>query len=242
MKKLKKILVIILTLAMILSVAVISATAANSPISYTAGGTTSYFNTLNEAFEKANADSSGSDVVIKLNDNVTVSDAIFVTRASGKIILDLNGKTLTTNVKTSIMAEFKYTDTGATKTHVKPNYVNVEDTDGNSTMYYITNLVLHDAYRKSAGAQSASDVISSGFVAEETYVGTVYNGIEVYSTSINIGTFTLGENANLELVGNGSKIVDNATGSGMLFYVPQEVENATVYAHDFSASIKSGQS
>ena len=97
MKKLSKILVIVLTLAMLLGVVVISASANDATgITYVSGGNTVQYaaTELPEAIAAANADE--NDVVITLNENVTLekNDVMEITKTKGKLTLDLNGNTL----------------------------------------------------------------------------------------------------------------------------------------------------
>ena len=100
MKKLSKILVIVLTLAMLLGVVVVSASASGKNFDVLdSNGVELYSDdTLSKAVDFANGYDKKGDITIRVNNNgKSLDKAVTITRDAeeyGKVILDLNGNTL----------------------------------------------------------------------------------------------------------------------------------------------------
>ena len=114
MKKQSKILVLILSLALLVgSIVSVAASAADttSAVSVVGGkfDGTGYSN-LKSAFDKVNTDDSTEAVTIVLNANATLHSAYALnfTRTSGPVTVDLNGFTITSNVQNKITLEADY--------------------------------------------------------------------------------------------------------------------------------------
>ena len=99
MKKLSKILVILLTLAMLLGVVVVSASASDMKVDVLGpdGSVIASKDSLDEALATANGNTTAGDITVRLNADVSLADSVTITRDAdkyGKVILDLNGFTL----------------------------------------------------------------------------------------------------------------------------------------------------
>ena len=96
MKKLSKILVALLTLAMLLGVIVISATATEAETGTVIEAPTQA--ALDEAVVAANAaGEEAGTVTIKITGDYSIKTRIHITRTTGKVVLDLNGHQLATS-------------------------------------------------------------------------------------------------------------------------------------------------
>ena len=96
MKKLSKILVIVLTLAMLLGAVVISAVAADEPaiqlINPDGSVDETSYAKLSEAINAANANTDKGDVIVKINATTTLDKVVTINRDAdlyGKVIIEL---------------------------------------------------------------------------------------------------------------------------------------------------------
>ena len=222
MKKLSKILVVALTLAMLLGVVVISASADSEPITYTVDGAAGVgCDSLEEAIAAANADTSGKGITITLNSDVTLSQAITLTRADGKVTIDLNGKKLTVSVTNQTY--FYGTHIGSGTYAVKANTVFVKaSAEAEAEEYFINSLAVTSA---------EGDPITS-FTAGETYVGTVTAGAKVTAAKdlVSKGAITVGAGADLSLIGNGGNIESGV--KSVLFFIEDDGVGANLHVDD----------
>ena len=229
MKKLSKILVIVLTLAMLLGVVVISASASDGAtgITYVSGGNTVQYaaNELPKAIEAANKDK--NDVVITLNEDITLTadDVMNITKTSGKLTLDLNGKTLDCSAVVATFTVYlthqTYSSTGVANAYgvakVRP------DADSEYEYYYIKKADDHVALQ----IEGVDEIVDGG-----EYTGTVTAGTKVFTMNGFKGVFNVGANAEFSVNGKGGTIKGTSDSKNCIFYTDYDASGAKIYVND----------
>lgn len=227
MKKLSKILVIVLTLAMLLGVVVISASANDATgITYVSGNKTAQYTAEQLPLAIADANADESDVVITLNENVTLTstDVMEITKTKGKLTLDLNGKTLDCSAVVSTFDVY-LTHAGTNSGYVSNTYCVAKvrpDSDSAYELYYI-----NDHLGNALAIEGVSEIVDGG-----EYTGAVTSGTKVYKITGFRGVFNIAENANLNVDGNGGSIFGSTDLKNCIFYTDYDAEGANLSVKD----------
>ena len=228
MKKLSKILVIVLTLAMLLGVVVVSASASDKKVDVLGpdGSVIASTDSLDEALTTANGNTTAGDITVKLNQSVTLTKAVTITRNKnlGKVIIDLNGKTMTLSVSNSYQA-YAYAAGGASTATVYDT-VWVKIADAEPTLYFLKGLTLANATLdgKAVGTYEAGKT----YVADAVSAGTAVQTVTLYKGDINIGA-----GASLEVSGNGGSV---AYSNAHAFYIDDGQDGAELLLRNFSVT------
>ena len=228
MKKLSKILVIVLTLAMLLGVVVVSASASDKKVDVLGpdGSVIASTDSLDEALTTANGNTTAGDITVKLNQSVTLTKAVTITRDKnlGKVIIDLNGKTMTLSVSNSYQA-YAYAAGGASTATVYDT-VWVKIADAEPTLYFLKGLTLANATLdgKAVGTYEAGKT----YVADAVSAGTAVQTVTLYKGDINIGA-----GASLEVSGNGGSV---AYSNAHAFYIDDGQDGAELLLRNFSVT------
>ena len=239
MKKLSKILVIVLTLAMLLGVVVVSASASDKKVDVLGpdGSVIASTDSLDEALATANGNTTVGDITVKLNSNVSLANPVTITRDAdeyGKVIIDLGGFTLTTSSVSN-----KYTALG-TAIHKGSGLAEVVDViyvkanaDAAAAPYYKDTISFDGTI---TDAETGATVAADALVAGKTYIGTLTaveagSGLNVNhaipTLTFKRGAFNVGAGASLEVVGNGSNVTRGS--NAILFYIENDAVGAELY-------------
>ena len=241
MKKLSKILVVVLTLAMLLGVIVVSASASDKAVDVldSEGNVIASTDSLDEALATANANTTAGDITVKINKDVKLNKAVTITRDAdeyGKVIIDLGGNALDVSAVTNRDYILCYLRT-AGKGYAAPVdviWVKASET-ADAVPYDFTNGFAFDGEIKDEAGEA---VAADDLVAGGTYIGTPtaasyqlgYNYF--YKGALNVGT-----GASLVVDGNGGSIT---RGSGStVFHIAEDAEDAELLVRDLSVTTKS---
>ena len=231
MKKFSKILVILLTLAMLLGVVVISASADTSSaaivLTKSDGTVVTTYTKLSQAFQAANEDTGAGDVTIAINKDISIDAVVTVTRDAdkyGKVILDLNGHKLTLTQSSAYTTVMSYIASGGmakdAAIYVKAN------ADAAAVAYFLDTALTEFSLTKLDGTAVTA---KADLVAGETYIGTV-TGTKVATNTHYRGNINVSGNAYLMVEGDGAFI--DFGGNSHVFYIDDGNPNAELYVRD----------
>ena len=231
MKKLSKILVVVLTLAMLLGAIVISASASDKNVDVLdANGEVIYsHDKLAEALKFANEYDLAGDVTVRLNANLTLSTQFTSTRDAnlGKVIIDLNGKILTLNAVCRYYGP-AYAAGGASTATVYDT-VSVVIGDAAPKLYFLKGLTLENPTLDGEAAETL--VADNTYVADSVTAGTAVQTVELFK-----GTISVNSGSSLVVDGNGGTV---SYSNGHAFYIDDGQDTAELLLRDFSVSSNS---
>ncbi len=239
MKKLSKILVIVLTLAMLLGVVVVSASALDkaADVLDEKGDIIDSYDSIYDAIDAANGNIEKGDVTVKINKNVTLSKAVTITRNAeeyGKVIIDLNGYTLTTDATNTYTALGTVINDAKGAGKIVP-YINVKaDKDADPKAYMLEGFAFKDG--TAATDLNGNPVTVDDLVAGGTYIGTASvakdQSYALPTLTFKRGALNVGADASLEVAGNGGQITRKATSN--VFHIESDAKGAELYVHDLT--------
>ena len=241
MKKLSKILVVVLTLAMLLGVIVISASASDKAVDLlnADGEVISSYDTLTDAVNEANATTAEGDITVRLNADATITAAITITRDSdlGKVIIDLNGKKINASTVANTYTTIGNVVNSSSGAGRVVDYVFVKaDAEQEDALPYLLETISFDGEIKDL---EGNTVLAADLVPGETYIGTltvveaeskVSKNHKLPTLTFKRGVFNVAAGASLEIAGNGGTITRGH--NAHVFYIDEDADGAELYVRD----------